>query len=111
MTKGLLTTAVGSYPKPDYITKARAQFLRGDIGAEELEELEKQATAHWIQVQEDVGMDVVVDGEMYRGDMVAYFAENMAGLHQQRPRALLRQSILPQAHCHRPHWPGQAHDR
>ena len=79
MTKGLLTTAVGSYPKPDYITKARAQFLRGDIGAEALEELEKQATAHWIQVQEDVGMDVVVDGEMYRGDMVAYFAENMAG--------------------------------
>ena len=28
MTKGLLTTAVGSYPKPDYITRARAQFSR-----------------------------------------------------------------------------------
>ena len=79
MSNGLLTTAVGSYPKPDYITRARAQRLRGDISAEELEELEKQATAYWIKVQEDVAMDVVVDGEMYRGDMVAYFAENMEG--------------------------------
>ena len=79
MTKGLLTTAVGSYPKPDYITRARNQFARGDIGAQELEELEKKATAHWIHVQEELGMDVIVDGEMYRGDMVAYFAENMEG--------------------------------
>ena len=42
-------------------------------------ELEKQATAHWITLQDELGMDVLVDGEMYRGDMVAYFAENMAG--------------------------------
>ena len=79
MSNGLLTTAVGSYPKPDYITRARAQLQRGDISPEELEELEKEATAYWIKVQEDVGMDVMVDGEMYRGDMVAYFAENMSG--------------------------------
>ena len=79
MTKGLLTTAVGSYPKPDYITRARTQFARGELAQEELEELEKKATAHWIQVQEELGMDVLVDGEMYRGDMVAYFADNMEG--------------------------------
>ena len=79
MTKGLLTTAVGSYPKPDYITRARTQFARGELAQEELEELEKKATAHWIQVQEELGMDVLVDGEMYRGDMVAYFGDNMEG--------------------------------
>ena len=79
MSNGLLTTAVGSYPKPDYITRARARFQRGQIGAEELADLEKQATAHWIEIQEQLGLDVVVDGEMYRGDMVAYFAENMSG--------------------------------
>ena len=79
MSDGLLTTAVGSYPKPDYITRARGRFQRGQIGAEELADLEKQATAHWIAVQEELGMDVLVDGEMYRGDMVAYFAENMSG--------------------------------
>ena len=79
MTRGLLTTAVGSYPKPDYITRARTQVARGKMEPSELRELEKQATAHWIQVQEELGLDILVDGEMYRGDMVTYFSENMEG--------------------------------
>ncbi|MBI4298792.1 MAG: methionine synthase [Chloroflexi bacterium] len=79
MTRGLLTTAVGSYPKPDYLLKARNQVARGKLDNKDLQELEKRATAHWIKVQEDLGMDVLVDGEMYRGDMVTYFSENMEG--------------------------------
>ena len=79
MTRGLLTTAVGSYPKPDYINRARAQVARGDMDPSELHQLERQATAHWIKVQEDLGMDILVDGEIYRGDMVTYFSENMEG--------------------------------
>ena len=79
MSNALLTTAVGSYPKPDYITKARAQVARGRMTKEELHELEKQATAHWIKTQEDLDMDLLVDGEMYRGDMVTYFSEEMEG--------------------------------
>ena len=79
MRKALLTTAVGSYPKPDYITKARAEVARGRMNREELYELEKKAPAHWIRVQEDIGLDLLVDGEMYRGDMVTYFSEEMEG--------------------------------
>ena len=79
MTKTLLTTAVGSYPKPDYLLKARTRAQRGEISPEELEQLERQATEHWIRVQEDLGMDVLVDGEQYRGDMVTYFSEHMEG--------------------------------
>ena len=79
MTQGLLTTAVGSYPKPDYITSARARVSRGDMDRAELHELEKQATAHWIQLQEELDLDILVDGEMYRGDMATYFSENMEG--------------------------------
>ena len=79
MSHGLLTTAVGSYPKPDYIVKARAQVSRGKMDPSELQELEKKATAHWIKLQEDVGLDILVDGEMYRGDMVTYFSENLDG--------------------------------
>jgi len=44
-----------------------------------LRQLERKATAHWVQIQEDLGMDILVDGEMYRGDMVTYFSENMEG--------------------------------
>ena len=79
MTTGLLTTAVGSYPKPDYIIKARSQVARDKLGRDELHKLEREATAHWIKVQEELGMDVLVDGEMYRGDMVTYFSEEMEG--------------------------------
>ena len=79
MSKALLTTAVGSYPKPDYITKARAKAARDQMSKEELHQLEEKATARWIEVQEELGMDVLVDGEMYRGDMVTYFAEEMEG--------------------------------
>ena len=79
MSKALLTTAVGSYPKPDYITKARAQVARGRTSREELHELEKKATAHWISTQEELDIDLLVDGEMYRGDMVTYFSEEMEG--------------------------------
>ena len=75
----LLTTTVGSFGKPEYLTKARAQAARGKLGATELEELERKATAEWIRRQEEIGLDVLVDGEMYRGDMVAYFAERLEG--------------------------------
>jgi 5-methyltetrahydropteroyltriglutamate--homocysteine methyltransferase len=73
----LNTSAVGSYPKPDYLVQARNAYARGKISCQELGELEKKATAFWIRIQEEVGLDVLVHGEMERGDMVAYFAELM----------------------------------
>ena len=77
---GLWTTSVGSFPKPDYILKARSQFARKEISREELHKLEEQATRDWIEFQDSIGTDLIVDGEQYRGDMVAYFAEELPGL-------------------------------
>jgi 5-methyltetrahydropteroyltriglutamate--homocysteine methyltransferase len=71
---GLLTTAVGSLPKPEYLAKARSAFASGRIDGDELDKLTRQATAECIRMQEDVGLDILVHGEMERGDMVAYFA-------------------------------------
>ena len=75
----LLTTSVGSFGKPDYLQKARNAHARGKLGATELLELERKATAEWITIQEEIGLDILVDGEMYRGDMVAYFADLLDG--------------------------------
>ncbi len=75
----LPTTTVGSLSKPEYLTKARALRARGKLGDPELEELERKATGEWIRRQEEIGLDVLVDGEMYRGDMVAFFAERLEG--------------------------------
>lgn len=79
MSDILLTTTVGSFGKPDYLQKARNQNARGKLSDSELEQLERQATEEWIRRQEQVDLDILVDGEMYRGDMVAYFAERLEG--------------------------------
>ena len=75
----LPTTSVGSLPKPDYLMQARGKFTKGMISRSELMDLEKKATEFWIRKQEDLGIDVLVDGEQYRSDMVAYFADVMPG--------------------------------
>ena len=75
----LPTTTVGSFPKPEYLTKARFQFSKNQISKAQIEELERKATREWIEFQEEIGIDILVDGEMYRGDMVTYFAENFKG--------------------------------
>jgi len=75
----LPTTTVGSFPKPDYLLEARGKFARKEITRKDLDTLEKQATEFWIAQQEAIGLDVLVDGEQYRGDMVAYFADVMGG--------------------------------
>jgi len=76
------TTSVGSFPKPDYLVKARADFAKDKINREELDRVERRATEFWIHKQEELGVDVLVDGEMYRGDMVAYFAEHLDGFKE-----------------------------
>ncbi len=75
----LWTTSVGSFPKPPYLLAARTRHARGDLPDEELRELERRATREWIAFQESIGIDILVDGEQYRGDMATYFAEHLDG--------------------------------
>jgi 5-methyltetrahydropteroyltriglutamate--homocysteine methyltransferase len=70
---------VGSFPKPPYLIKGRTDRKRGKITEADLNALEDCATKDWIEFQEKIGVDILVDGEMYRGDMVAYFAEHIPG--------------------------------
>jgi 5-methyltetrahydropteroyltriglutamate--homocysteine methyltransferase len=83
----LPTSTIGSFPKPERLVRARAEFARGAIAAGALRHLEEEATVDCIRLQEGLGLDILVDGEMYRGDMTAYFAENLPGF---RLSALVR---------------------
>ena len=76
----LETTSVGSFPKPDYLQKARTAFASGKMSHEQLVDLELQATREIIKIQEDLGIDILVHGEMERGDMTTYFAEKLEGM-------------------------------
>jgi 5-methyltetrahydropteroyltriglutamate--homocysteine methyltransferase len=79
MPRGLWTTTVGSFPKPPELERARNRFARGELSAEELLRMERDETAALIRMQEEIGLDILVDGELYRGDMTTYFAERMEG--------------------------------
>jgi 5-methyltetrahydropteroyltriglutamate--homocysteine methyltransferase len=79
MSNGLWTTSVGSFPKPPELLKARTEHAAGRLSDEDLHGLERSATERWIRFQERIRVDILVDGEQYRGDMATYFAENMEG--------------------------------
>ncbi len=79
MSDGLLTTSVGSFPKTPALASLRNQFAAGKIGRDELTAEERKATEYMIRTQEEIGVDILVDGEMYRGDMATYFAESWDG--------------------------------
>ncbi|WP_049899753.1 methionine synthase [Halococcus agarilyticus] len=76
----ILSTVVGSYPKPKWLDRVRERY----------EEADDFDDANWAEATDDAsrlitheheraGLDVVVDGEMRRNEMVEYFAERIDG--------------------------------
>lgn len=75
----LKTTTVGSFPKSEELKAARSKVRRGQMSSQELLRMERAETQEWIRIQEEIGLDILVDGEFYRGDMATYFAEHLEG--------------------------------
>ncbi|MDN4646334.1 5-methyltetrahydropteroyltriglutamate--homocysteine S-methyltransferase [Arthrobacter sp. PsM3] len=75
----LPTTTIGSFPQTGEIRTARARANRGDLSTEQYEQLMKDEIKRVVELQEDLGFDVLVHGEPERNDMVQYFAENLEG--------------------------------
>jgi 5-methyltetrahydropteroyltriglutamate--homocysteine methyltransferase len=75
----LPTTTIGSYPQTSAIRKTRAALRAGEIDEAEYVSRMKREIAAVIQLQEDLGLDVLVHGEPERNDMVQYFAEQLEG--------------------------------
>ncbi|ORA39792.1 5-methyltetrahydropteroyltriglutamate--homocysteine S-methyltransferase [Mycobacterium aquaticum] len=75
----LPTTTIGSYPQTSAIRVARADLRSGKIDAAEYERRMKAEIADVINLQEQLGLDVLVHGEPERNDMVQYFAEQLDG--------------------------------
>jgi len=58
---------------------ARQSFKAGKLSAAEYTEAMHSEIRHAVQVQENLGLDVLVHGEAERNDMVEYFAEQLDG--------------------------------
>ncbi|MCX6500395.1 MAG: 5-methyltetrahydropteroyltriglutamate--homocysteine S-methyltransferase [Arthrobacter sp.] len=75
----LPTTTIGSFPQTAEIRTARARANKGELSTGQYEQLMKDEIKRVVELQEDLGFDVLVHGEPERNDMVQYFAENLEG--------------------------------
>ena len=73
------TTTIGSFPQTADVRKNRQAFRKGEISKEQYTEFNKNKIRECIELQEEIGLDVIVHGEYERNDMVEYFGENLAG--------------------------------
>jgi 5-methyltetrahydropteroyltriglutamate--homocysteine methyltransferase len=77
----ILTTVVGSYKKPKWLDRARELYEDAESGfdADDFAEAKDDAARLVTGEHERAGLDVVVDGEMRRNEMVEYFAHRIDG--------------------------------
>ena len=73
------TTTIGSFPQTSAIRLARQAFRQGKLSAADYTEAMHSEIRHAVEIQENLGLDVLVHGEAERNDMVEYFAEQLEG--------------------------------
>jgi 5-methyltetrahydropteroyltriglutamate--homocysteine methyltransferase len=75
----LPTTTIGSFPQTPELRAARAALRHGELDASGYGQRVRAEVERVIELQEEIGLDVLVHGEPERNDMVQYFGEQMDG--------------------------------
>jgi len=73
------TTTIGSFPQTDDIRRARRQFKHGEISHETYQQLMQDEIRFCVDIQHELGLDVLVHGEPERNDMVEYVGQLLDG--------------------------------
>ena len=98
MTKNAInqfrTDVVGSLLRPVHLKEAYAQRDEGRISAEELSHIEDDAIRAAVRLQEDVGLDVVTDGEFRRLNFQDSFAASVSGFDARRVDLAFVESLV-----------------
>jgi 5-methyltetrahydropteroyltriglutamate--homocysteine methyltransferase len=75
----LPTTTIGSFPQTADLRKARAAHRAGHLDHGSYEDAMRAEIRQVVDLQTELGLDVLVHGEPERNDMVQYFAEQLHG--------------------------------
>ena len=78
------TDVVGSLLRPAAVREARVAFDDGRLSVEALRAIEDEAVQDAVRLQEDLGLDVVTDGEMRRLNFQDSFGGSVAGYDTER---------------------------
>jgi 5-methyltetrahydropteroyltriglutamate--homocysteine methyltransferase len=76
---------VGSFLRPKFLLDAREQKARGEITAAQLREVEDKAIAEVVQMQQEVGLKSITDGEFRRTYFHIDFLEQLGGVKTDLP--------------------------
>ncbi|KAB8137678.1 5-methyltetrahydropteroyltriglutamate--homocysteine S-methyltransferase [Gracilibacillus oryzae] len=75
----LPTTTIGSLPQTSEVKGTRTKWRKGEINDQEYQNFIESETKKWIEIQEELEIDVLVHGEFERTDMVEFFGEKLDG--------------------------------
>lgn len=75
----LPTTTIGSFPQTAEVRAARQKWRKGEWSPEKYEAFILAEIRKWVELQEEIGLDVLVHGEFERTDMVEFFGEKLPG--------------------------------
>lgn len=76
----LAVTTVGSWPRPNELLKAQKELRAGRLSRGDFAKAADRAVLACLRLQEDVGLDVVTDGEMRRDNFYSFVADKLAGV-------------------------------
>src|SRR5262249_31728631 len=76
----LTTTVTGSYSMPEWLKRAKNDYLQRRVSRHDLDEMHDAVRKGAIKDQEVAGVDIITDGELQRDNMIDYFAERLPGV-------------------------------
>lgn len=80
MFKAFTTTLVGSMPRSNELLELKQKALLNPKHQPEYEALLAEETERVIKLQEEIGIDVIVSGELNRDNYMSYVAEHVSGI-------------------------------
>ena len=73
-------TTVGSWPRPDVVLDAQRRRRRDRLSRPEFERIADAAVRDLVRLQEDIGCDILTDGELRRDNFYSFVADKLSGV-------------------------------
>src|SRR5579859_2159652 len=80
LDKLLPTSVIGSYSVPEWLERAKTDYLQRRISADQLNDMHNIVIQAAIKDQERAGIDILTDGELRRDNDIDYFAYRIPGV-------------------------------
>ncbi len=72
-------TQVGSWPRSQMMLKALRDHRTGRIGRDEFERIADAEVKRTVEIQEEIGVDIIVDGEHWRDNFYSFLTNKVEG--------------------------------